>query len=49
MIETSADLIAVITAAAAALTSVIVAIRYSRCKVVRCGCINCERDIESAP
>ena len=49
MIETSADLIAVITATVAALTSVIVAIRYSRCKIVKCWCINCERDVESAP
>ena len=49
MIESSAELIAVITAGAAALTSVIVAIQYSRCRVVKCGCINCEQDVESQP
>ena len=49
MIESSADLIAIITASAAAITSVIVAIRYFRCRVVKCGCITCERDIESQP
>ena len=49
MIESSADIIAIITASAAAITSVIVAIRHSRCKVVKCGCMECERDVESQP
>ena len=49
MIDTSADLIAVITAAATALTGILVAIRYSRCKVVKCGCITCEREVADQP
>ena len=45
MIESASDLIAVITASATAITGLIVAIRYSRCKLVKCLCVTCERDL----
>ena len=46
MIITSvADLIALITASATAITGILVAIRYSRCKLIKLGCISCERDL----
>ena len=48
MIETTSDLISIITCAGGILTSLLVAIRYSRCKVIRCGCLSCEREVADA-
>tara|TARA_B100001094_G_scaffold216533_1_gene210648 strand:- start:3444 stop:3617 length:174 start_codon:yes stop_codon:yes gene_type:complete len=44
-----ADLIALITASATAITGVIVAIRYSRCKLINCFGVKCERELVEAP
>lgn len=44
-----ADLIALITASATAITGVLVAIRYSRCKLINCFGIKCEREIVEPP
>lgn len=45
MIESASDLIAVITASATAITGILVAIRYSRCKKITCCGTTCERDL----
>lgn len=44
-----ADLIALITASATAITGILVAIRYSRCKLINCFGVKCEREIVEPP
>ena len=45
VITSVADLIALITASATAITGILVAIRYSRCKLINCFGVKCEREI----
>ncbi len=47
IISDSGDLIAVITAAASAVTGLLIAIRYSRCKEIRCWGMKCIREVTS--
>lgn len=47
IISDSGDLIAVITAAASAVTGLLIAIRYSRCREITCWGLTCIREVTS--
>ena len=47
IISDSGDLIAVITAGASAITGLLIAIRYSRCREITCWGMTCIREVTS--